>query len=35
MLLSMASCEKFLDEMPDNRTEIDSPDKVKQILVSA
>ena len=29
------SCNKFLDEMPDNRTELDTPDKIAQILVSA
>ena len=35
LLLSVSSCEKFLDEMPDNRTELDTPEKVKQMLVSA
>ena len=35
LLFSLTSCEKFLDEMPDNRTELDSPEKVKQMLVSA
>lgn len=29
------SCDKFLDVMPDNRTEIDSKDKIKKLLVSA
>lgn len=29
------SCNKFLDEMPDNRTELDTPDKIAQVLVSA
>lgn len=29
------SCNDFLDEMPDNRTTLDSADKVKKILVSA
>ncbi len=33
--LLLSSCNKFLDEMPDNRTEIDTPDKITQILVSA
>ena len=30
-----ASCNKFLDEMPDNRTQIDNLDKVKALLVTA
>ncbi len=34
-LLSLASCNKFLDTMPDNRAEVDSAEKVKAILVSA
>lgn len=29
------SCNDYLDEMPDNRTELDTPDKITQILVSA
>lgn len=29
------SCSEFLDEVPDNRTEIDNMDKVKALLVSA
>ena len=33
--LCAVSCDKFLDTMPDNRTEIDSPTKVKALLVSA
>ena len=33
-LLSV-SCDKFLDKMPDNRTEIDSPEKIQAILTSA
>lgn len=33
--LLFASCNKFLDEMPDNRTELDNPDKITQMLVSA
>lgn len=39
MLVALAqaaiSCNKFLDEMPDSRTELDTPDKISQILVSA
>ena len=29
------SCNKFLDEMPDNRTDLDNADKITQVLVSA
>lgn len=31
----LASCEKFLDHMPDNRTEIDTQEKVVTLLSSA
>lgn len=31
----LSSCNDFLDELPDNRTTVDTEDKVKQILVSA
>lgn len=31
----VSSCNDFLDEIPDNRTEIDTPEKVKQLLISA
>ena len=34
-LASLVSCDKFLDTMPDNRTEIDSPEKVKALLGAA
>lgn len=34
-LVLFSSCNKFLDEMPDNRTELDNPEKITQILVSA
>ncbi|MBR2291944.1 MAG: RagB/SusD family nutrient uptake outer membrane protein [Prevotella sp.] len=34
-VLALASCNKFLDEMPDNRTEIDSEEHVEKLLVSA
>lgn len=30
-----ASCDSYLDESPDNRTELDSEDKIARILVSA
>jgi hypothetical protein len=35
MLLGLASCDKFLDVMPDNRTELDSADKIRRLLVTA
>lgn len=35
ILMSLSSCNKLLDTMPDNRAEIDSPAKVKALLVSA
>jgi hypothetical protein len=30
-----SSCDKFLDEMPDNRAEVDSDTKIEKLLVSA
>ncbi len=33
--LLFLSCDKFLDELPDNRTEIDTPEKIAKILISA
>lgn len=33
--MSITSCDSFLDEMPDNRTEIDTEDKVVSLLTSA
>lgn len=35
MVASLTSCFDALDEVPDNRTEIDSPEKVRLLLVSA
>lgn len=35
LLLFATSCDRFLDEMPDNRTEIDTQDKVLKLLISA
>ena len=35
MLLGLVSCDKFLDVMPDNRTELDSADKIRRLLVTA
>ena len=32
---SFAACNKFLDEMPDNRTEVDSVEKIRALLSSA
>ena len=34
-VLSLVSCNKFLDTMPDNRTEIDSQQKIQSLLTSA
>ena len=34
-LAGMVSCDKYLDQMPDNRTEIDTEEKVAALLVSA
>lgn len=33
--LVLVSCNSFLDELPDNRTTLDSEEKIKRILVSA
>ncbi|MDR0691911.1 MAG: RagB/SusD family nutrient uptake outer membrane protein [Prevotellaceae bacterium] len=35
LLFVSFSCNEFLDEMPDNRTELDSKDKITKLLVSA
>lgn len=35
ILMSITSCDDFLSEKPDNRTEIDTPDKISEILVGA
>ena len=34
-LLGLVSCDKFLDVMPDNRTELDSADKIRRLLITA
>lgn len=34
-VLGFMSCNSFLDTMPDNRAEVDTPEKVKKLLVSA
>ncbi|MBU2997190.1 RagB/SusD family nutrient uptake outer membrane protein [Cellulophaga baltica] len=33
--LTIVSCEDYLSEVPDNRTEIDSPEKISELLVIA
>jgi hypothetical protein len=35
ILLSLSSCSDFLSETPDNRTQIDSPEKISELLVNA
>ncbi len=35
VLLSITSCDDFLSEKPDNRTEIDTPEKISELLVNA
>lgn len=35
ILFATSSCESFLDEMPDNRAELDTQEKIKQLLVTA
>ena len=35
LALSLVSCDKLLDVMPDNRTELDTQEKIRSLLVSA
>ncbi|BFM44977.1 RagB/SusD family nutrient uptake outer membrane protein [Flavobacterium sp. CFS9] len=35
LLTSITSCDDYLSEVPDNRTQIDTPEKVSELLVSA
>ena len=35
ILISITSCDDFLSEKPDNRTEIDTPAKISELLVEA
>ena len=35
LLVSTSACNKFLDKEPDNRAQLNSPQKVSQILASA
>jgi starch-binding outer membrane protein, SusD/RagB family len=34
-LFALAGCDNYLDTIPDNRTEIDTPEKVSELLVGA
>lgn len=34
-LISISSCDEFLSETPDNRTQIDTPEKISEVLVNA
>lgn len=35
LLFSISSCDEFLSETPDNRTQIDTPEKISELLVNA
>jgi len=35
MMLSITSCDKYLEENPDNRVELDTPEKAAQLLTNA
>lgn len=35
ILVGVSSCDDFLSEKPDNRTEINTPDKISEVLVNA
>ena len=35
LLGGLTSCDKFLDTLPDNRTELNSIEKIQKLLVSA
>lgn len=34
-ILTLGSCSDFLSEVPDNRTQLDSPEKISELLVNA
>lgn len=34
-ILGLSGCEKYLDTIPDNRTDINTPEKISELLVSA
>lgn len=35
LLVGFSSCDDFLSEIPDNRTQIDTPEKISELLVTA
>ena len=35
LLIGLSSCDEFLSEIPDNRTQIDTPEKISELLVTA
>ncbi|WP_119790913.1 RagB/SusD family nutrient uptake outer membrane protein [Flavobacterium anhuiense] len=35
LLVTISSCDDFLSEVPDNRTQIDTPEKISELLVTA
>lgn len=35
ILIGLSSCDEFLSEIPDNRTQIDTPEKISELLVTA
>ncbi len=35
LLITISSCDDFLSEVPDNRTQIDTPEKISELLVTA
>lgn len=35
LTLALAGCNKYLDKLPDNRADLDSPEKISELLVSA
>ena len=35
MLLGLVSCDKFLDTLPDNRTDLDNAGKIRSLLITA
>lgn len=35
LLVSISSCDDFLSEVPDNRTQINTPEKISELLVTA
>lgn len=34
-MISLTACDNYLDKMPDNRTELDTNEKITNLLVSA